>query len=252
MSESTGKAGAVPASLARASASVSRRSQLIPYMIAGAFIGLTALLTLLLTLIIDNQSELDRIMADRQQSASGPILADARRIFGQEPEPAEPLLDTSLAVSPPDGLDAEKALPPDSTTMTVRSAIAAALGIAVDQAEAGRDTATAFVPRTAPDKMFEKVTISNHNLGQIKVGHASTISGIQREIHYSQLDNHIQIQQGIGIKLQQFKQHLRENEEDKWPTYIQSLDARGRMLNRQQTSFQRMMQHRDRVLHRSL
>ena len=80
-------------------------SSYIPYLIAGSFIVMTALLTLLLTIVMDNKTELNHVLAE-QGYASETMLADAREAFGQdEPsvvkEPDAPaLLQEEIAIPP--------------------------------------------------------------------------------------------------------------------------------------------------------
>lgn len=77
----------------------------IPYLIAGSFIVMTALLTLLLTIVMDNKAELDHVLAE-QGYAPGTMLVDAREAFGQDGPPVakEPdvpaLLHEKIAISP--------------------------------------------------------------------------------------------------------------------------------------------------------
>jgi|GEM_PF-4147206 len=83
-------------------------SPYIPYLIAGSFVAMTALLTLLLTIIMDNKAELDQVLDD-QEYTSQTMLADAREAFGQNEilpasnteAPSTPaLLQKDVAVTP--------------------------------------------------------------------------------------------------------------------------------------------------------
>jgi hypothetical protein len=77
----------------------------IPYLIAGSFIVMTALLTLLLTIVMDNKAELDQVLAE-QGYAPETMLVDAREAFGQDEPPvakepdAPALLQEEIAISP--------------------------------------------------------------------------------------------------------------------------------------------------------
>ena len=80
-------------------------SSYIPYLIAGSFIVMTALLTLLLTIVMDNKAELNQVLAE-QEYAPETTLTDAREAFGQD-EPS-----VAKAPDAPALLHEEIAIPP--------------------------------------------------------------------------------------------------------------------------------------------
>ncbi|MCW8963590.1 MAG: hypothetical protein OQL16_07315 [Gammaproteobacteria bacterium] len=85
-----------------------------PYLIAISFIAMTGLLTLLLSAVMDNKVELDRVAAIHD---SKPILADARMAFGQE---STPITETEQ-VGLPALLSEEAAVSPDSVNHSATS-----------------------------------------------------------------------------------------------------------------------------------
>ena len=80
-------------------------SSYIPYLIAGSFIVMTALLTLLLTIVMDNKAELNQVLAEHEY-APETTLTDAREAFGQD-EPS-----VAKAPDAPALLHEEIAIPP--------------------------------------------------------------------------------------------------------------------------------------------
>ena len=86
----------------------------IPYLIAASFVVMTALVTLLLTMVMENKAELDEVLADRQQFPE-PILADARMAFGQGMDTG---MESNTAEHPSALLSEENAIAPDAMPNT--------------------------------------------------------------------------------------------------------------------------------------
>jgi hypothetical protein len=132
-------------------------SSYIPYLIAGSFIVMTALLTLLLTIVMDNKTELNQVLAE-QGYASETMLADAREAFGQnEPsvvkEPDTPaLLQEEIAIPPTlsEQVTDTQAEPENKTPATITETNTPVL-------------ATAAGTIDVPDELVNKKTVTTPN-----------------------------------------------------------------------------------------
>ena len=76
----------------------------IPYLIAISFVAMTALLTLMLTVVMDNKAELERSIT---LNTSEPLLTNARVAFGQTIISGEPAPESFINDSVSNDLAAE-------------------------------------------------------------------------------------------------------------------------------------------------
>jgi hypothetical protein len=262
----------------------------IPYLVGMTFVAMTALLTLMLTVVLENKAELERSITF---NTSEPLLANAHVAFGHtilsgEAE-AEFFIDDDVSNSPDVAADSPvtHALPgnPEPARKSSQSAVAGMPGTGKPEntsAQISPETSTLFSTSYATEDPTAAETNSlpvrsvhtssdlattrhtdfmqeqwstardthSDTLDNIVMTHSNTIANLEFAIAQKTY-NREQLQAMVIYNLNLMESQIRQLEDRLRPAFPSALAAYERMINKRRESFERMLQRREEILYRS-
>lgn len=263
----------------------------IPYLIAISFVAMTALLTLMLTVVMENKAELERSVVF---NTSEPLLANARVAFGQtmvsgEAAP-ERFIDDNISnsqaaapVSPATQAFPDKPEPsPGSSQSAVAemmstvgsvnvspaiSTEAAALASVNDASEDTTAAETGPVPANSAQTdgtvatITQNVGLTEEQLSTARYDSSDSLDNIvMAHINtITGLENAIaqkaynreQLQAMVIYNLNLMENQIRQLEDSLRPAFPPALAAYERMVSKRRESFERMLHRRQEILYRT-